>query len=420
MSNPTDELLNELTDLIEQLEAKDKAEAQETLKRAQDTLADARRLIADNPNNTDPQKLEADVKRAVYDAMRQELKADEDILSAAAQTLSALGYDTTNTLRDDGGEIGDLIRHSLDAQLLELNIGIYEIERGLKRKAENSFEFVTKYRNKRFNSAHAGRSIIFNYIFHAYLLSEGVPVDKFSNLYNLATIRSKIATPEEAYIYSQYQHLESWIADSRQTALFMRYAVRSSLTHLYDIASGAVAGENLREELGTQADKGNISLWLNTLSVDSLRPTTGNYNAALFLRENIESGLRYLKAYNTLIATVAKELDIPELEIFQLNMETTVDLIAATNEALQILREDISKRETVPDTQALTTAPPLFTQKALTATLEAFRDISPDAPPIPEENIKNTAQRIRESAIKNGDKIWAGLMQRMTANYWRR
>lgn len=300
------------------------------------------------------------------------------------------------------------------------------LDKGLKKlkgKAETAEEFKAKYGRKRFTSATAGKSIIYSYLYWGYLKNEGLSNEELiaQPLYrDLDAIRAKVATVDDAYIYNQYIHLEEWLANAFETALFMRNATKSVLAHFHSIATGAIAGEELRDALGAKADEGKIAIWLSTLSVDSIRPTTGSYETALTLRANAENGLRYLNVFNTLIAIIGTEIEIPELTLFQVDMSVIDDSIAQLNEVLGLLRDNIRKRETVPNEQALTTAPPLFTERALEATLEAFRDVSPDAPPIPEENIKATERKIRDTIIVHGNKAWTNLFTILSRDYWRR
>lgn len=288
--------------------------------------------------------------------------------------------------------------------------------------AKTAQEVREKYGKKRFTSSSAGKSHILAYIFWGYLKNEGLSNAELlaQPLYSdMDAIKAKVNTPEDAYLYNQYLQLEVWVSDAFESALFMRNGVRSVLAHFYSIVSGAIAGEELRDALGAQADSGKIALWLSLLSVDSLRPTLSSYEAALTLRKNEENGLCYLNIYNTLISIIAEEIEIPEFTIFKMDMEPVNELITQLNDVLDALRSNIQKRPVVSNEQALTTAPPLFTERAMSATLEAFRDISPDAPPIPEENIKATKRYLRDNII-HGNKAWSNLFTQLSNNYWRR
>ena len=312
----------------------------------------------------------------------------------------------------------DMQRQAIESATEALDKGLKK----LKVKAETAEEFKAKYGRKRFTSSTAGKAHILAYIYWAYLKNEGLSNEELlaQPLYkNLSSMSEKLKTFEELNIYNAYIHLEEWLGNALETALFMRNATKSVLAHFYSIASGAIAGEELRDALGAQADEGKIAIWLSTLSVDSIRPTTGSYETVLVLRQNIDKGLRYINVYNTLVKMIAEAIEIPELDVFLLDMEPIRTITSQLNEALDLLREAIRKRETVPNEQALTTAPPLFTERALEATLEAFRDVSPDAPPIPEENITYTERNLRAFVLR-GVKAWSNLFTILSRDYWRR
>lgn len=287
-------------------------------------------------------------------------------------------------------------------------------------RAETAEEFKAKYGRKRFTSSTAGKGVILAYTYWAYLRKEGLSNAELISqpLYkDINALRDKVETMEDARLYNQYLQLEAWLAEAYSAALFMRNGLRSVLAHFYSIASGAIAGEELRNALGAQADEGKVALWLSLLSVDNLRPTASTYEAALTLRQNAENGLQYLNVYNTLITIIAAEIGIPELVIFQMDMQPVNELITDLNEALELLRGHISKREVVADEEALKTHPPRFTECAMSATLEAFREVSPDAPPIPEENIRATERYLRDN-ILHGSKAWQNLFTQLSNNYW--
>lgn len=291
-----------------------------------------------------------------------------------------------------------------------------------KQKAETAQEVKEKYGRKRFTSSTAGKAHILAYIYWAYLKNEGLSNEELlaQPLYkNLRSYSEKLQTIEEERAYNAYIRLEDWIDFSLEMALHKRNATKSALAHFYSIASGAIAGEELRDALGAQADEGKIAFWLSMLSVDSIRPTTGSYETVIVLRQNIDNGLRFINIYNSLVKMIAEEIEIPEFDVFLLDMEPIRTITSQLNEALGLLREAIRKRETVPDEQTLTTAPPLFTDSAMSATLEAFRDVSPDAPPIPEENITFAERNLRISVLK-GAKPWEKLFTILSRDYWRR
>lgn len=289
------------------------------------------------------------------------------------------------------------------------------------KKAETAEEFKAKYGRKRFTSDTAGKAHIYAYIYWAYLKNEGLSNEELiaQPLYkNLDAISEKIKTLKGLHVYNAYIGLEDWIGQTLEAALFMSNSVKSVLAHIYSIASGAIAGEELKNTLGAQASDDNIWIWLHLLSVDSIRPTTGSYQTVLTLRKNVETGLTYLNAYNTFIGILADELEIPELTVFQLNLEPIANTTAQLNEALSALRDSIKQREVVADRQEPKTLPIPFTPKEMEATLEAFRDISLDVPPIPERSIMYTKRNVSFSVI-HGTRSWSSLFNMFFKNSWR-
>jgi hypothetical protein len=287
--------------------------------------------------------------------------------------------------------------------------------------AKTAQEVKEKYGRKRFNASNAGKSLIYSYIYWGYLKNEGLNNEEIANqpLYsNLNAIIAKVETVNDAHIYNVYMHLQEWLASAFETAVFMRNATNSVIAHFYSIVSSAIAGENLRNTLGEQANAGAIALWLSTLSVDCLRPTKDSYFMVKSLRENIKKGLLYLNVFNTLIAMIAEQTEIPELTLFQVDLTTTKDTIAYLNKALNALREDISKREVMLDEEIKVSISPAFTQKELDTTLEAFRNVSPNAPPIPDDNIIFTKRNI-SAFVLTGGKAWTNLFTILSKDYWR-
>jgi len=328
--------------------------------------------------------------------------------------------DSTQAALDTLSGIEEL-KTEQDKQAVERAIAALDkLLKKVKKRAETAEEFKEKYGRKRFTSSTAGKGVILAFTYWAYLRKEGLSNAELLTqpLYgDINALRAKVKTEKDARLYNRYLQLETWLIESSDATLFMHNSLKSVLVHLHSIVAGALAGEELRNALGAQADKGNVAPWLSLLSVDNLKPTLGSYEAVLTIRQNVESGLQYLKAYNTLIIIIAAEIEIPELVIFQMDMQPVNELITDINKALDLLRGYISKREVVADEEALKTHPPRFTERIMSATLEAFRDVSPDAPPIPEENIRATERYLRDN-ILHGNKPWKNLLTQLTNNYW--
>ena len=416
-----DNALSRLKDIAEQIDIGEQIKAQPVpqLKNVLSLLDAARK------------RLEPTVQR-VKDRDRGELKDEISNILASAKKM--------NTVKEKMEYAISLIENipGITSDKVDIRIAIAayfldetreDIEKIIARAkgsknacVETAEEFKEKYGRKRFNSSNAGKSLIYSYLYWGYLKNEGMSNDELlkNPLYrDINEIRAKVTNVDDAYIYNQYLRLEEWVGSAFETALFMRNATKSVLSHFHNIVTDVIYGESLRGALGAKADETSISIWLSNLSIDSIRPTESSYQTVLTLRENIEYGLRYLNVYNTLIALIAKEIEIPELVLFQVNMRVINDSIEQLNDVLTCLREDIGKREIVSDEQTETAYAPKLTQKVYEAMLEAFRDVSPDAPPIPDANIKATGRAIIDTVCVKG-KAWTNLFLVLCRNYWRR
>lgn len=292
----------------------------------------------------------------------------------------------------------------------------------IEERADTAQEFKDKYGRKRFTAANAGKALIYRYIYWAYLKNEGMTNDEIIDqpLYkNFDNIRAKVETPEDLRRYWAYVYLQEWLANAFESTVFIRNATDGAVSHFYTIVADAIAGENLRAALGDNIHEEKVALWLSALSVDALRPTTNVFIMAETLRANIEKGLRYINVYNSLIALIAKEIEIPEFTVFQVSTADTRDSIERLNAALELLRGEISQRGEAPEGEAVSPISPAFTPKEIEVTLAAFTDIFPDAPPIPAENVALTEQTLRAYVLEGG-KAWTTLFTILGKNYWRR
>jgi len=356
--------------------------------------------------------LENDVRTAVY-AAEQVIGSGrgEDKLSYALEYLTTeKGYDPDK----------DMLRELIEATVYQMQKD--RPQRSRKAKAETAQEFKDKYGRKRFNGSNAGRALIYSYIYWGYLKNEGMSNEEIveNPLYkNLSHIRDKVQTVQDARQYYVYVNLQEWLANAFEHAVIMRNATRGAVSHFYTIVADTIAGENLRETIGESASSDKVALWLSALSVDCIRPTKNAFSTAQSLRINIDKGLRYLNVFNTLISMIAEETEIPELEIFKVQTAEMIDGIERLNEALEVLREEIARREVVPDGEAEASLSPAFTPKEMEATLEAFSEVSKDAPAIPADNVKYT-QRQLSGFVMSGTKAWTNLFSTLSRDYWRR
>lgn len=373
-------------------------------------IDDILKMLKADTDATRLRMLERDVKTAVY-AAEQVLGSDggKDKFAYAMDYLTnKKGYDPDK----------DMLRELIEATVSQMH---KDMPRTRKAKAETAEEFKAKYGKKRFTAANAGKALIYRFIYWTYLKNEGMTNEEIAAqpLYNMDNIRRKPETLKDALQYNVYVSLQEWLTNAFDSAVYIRNATDGTISHFYTIVADAIAGENLRAALGEAIHEDKVALWLSALSVDGLRPTKSAYNLALSLRANIDTGLRYLNVYNTLIDMIGKEIEIPEFTVFQVNISNTKDSIERLNAALALLRDEISNRGVVPDGEAVPAISPAFTPKEMEATLETYREVSPDVPPIPVDNVTYTERNLRAFVLE-GSKAWTNLFSILSKDYYRR
>lgn len=373
-------------------------------------IDDILKMLKADTDATRLRMLERDVKTAVY-------AAEQVLGSGGGKDKFAYAMDyLTNKKGYDPDK--DMLRELIEATVFQMH---KDMPRTRKAKAETAEEFKAKYGKKRFTAANAGKALIYRFIYWTYLKNEGMTNEEIAAqpLYNMDNIRRKPETLKDALQYNVYVSLQEWLTNAFDSAVYIRNATDGAISHFYTIVADAIAGENLRAALGEAIHEDKVALWLSALSVDGLRPTKSAYNLALSLRANIDTGLRYLNVYNTLINMIGKEIEIPEFTVFQVNISNTKDSIERLNAALALLRDEISNRGVVPDGEAVPAISPAFTPKEMEATLEAYREVSPDVPPIPVDNVTYTERNLRAFVLE-GSKAWTNLFSILSKDYYRR
>lgn len=376
-------------------------------------IDDILKMLKADTDATRLRMLKKDVKTAVY--------AAEQILGPGGgkdKFAYAMDY-LTNKRGYDPDK--DMLRGLIEATVFQMHKDMSHIRKAKAAKAETAEEFKAKYGKKRFTAANAGKALIYRFIYWTYLKNEGMTNEEIAAqpLYNMDNIRRKPETLKDALQYNVYVNLQEWLTNAFDSAVYIRNATDGVISHFYTIVAYAIAGENLRAALGEAIHEDKVALWLSALSVDGLRPTKSAYNLALSLRANIDAGLRYLNVYNTLIDMIGKEIEIPEFTVFQVNISNTKDRIERLNAALDLLRDEISNRGVVPDGEAAPAISPAFTPKEMEATLEAYREVSPDVPPIPVDNVTYTERNLRAFVLE-GSKAWTNLFSILSKDYCRR
>lgn len=295
------------------------------------------------------------------------------------------------------------------------------------KRAETAQELKEKYQRKRMTASTASKYYLYNYLYWAYLKNEQKPIDYLrdrvlkddSPVFDLLS-RDYNAGGYAYKLYEIYGNLCEWLNSAFESAVLMRNSLLDYIKMFYNEVATAIAGENLRRALGDQAHDDKIALWLRTLTVDALRPTDLNYHDKILLRQRIERNLCYLNAYDTLIEIIARKIGVPELTFLQVEMSAVIRWIGRLNDALDSLRDEISKREVVPDGEAQVSLSPPFTPKELEEMLKAFDEVSYTAPPIPTENLQNAENHVKTILSAQSNFTWSGAFGAISKNYWRR
>lgn len=295
------------------------------------------------------------------------------------------------------------------------------------KRAETAQELREKYQRKRLSPSTAAQYYLYNYLYWMYLVNEDKPIDHLrdrvlqddTRVYE--TLSRDYNSGGNAYeLYKIYGDLCEWLNSAFESAVLMRNSLIDYIRMFYSEIANAIAGENLRHALGDQAQDEKIALWLRTLTADALRPTDLNYYDKLFIRVRIERNLCYLNAYDTLIEIIAKQIKVPELTFLQVDMSAVIKGIGRLNEALEAFREEIGKREVVPDGEAQPSLSPPFTPKELKVMLKAFEEVSYTAPPIPKENLQHAENHVKTILGAQSNFTWSGAFKAISKDYWRR
>lgn len=317
-----------------------------------------------------------------------------------------------------------------------------------KTPAKNTEEFITKYAQKRFSPSTAGKAYLLSFLLDAYSMSErGVQ----TTLWNMDLLKSKVHSEEDIQSFDAYYYLTEWLRILFEESRTMRNALRSVLSDYLHITTSVLAAENVRQcvistpitdrlqagppesinETINNSPDTNLTLWLNTLTLEAYTPQREGGVLLQSLRENIGEGLRYMKAYHTFLDVVADFTGIPECTYLKISMSPIRDTLSYLNEALETLRNNVAAHRE-PEIKAaikarpksftieeLTLSPSLgcrlpasltfWTQKYFEATMKNFRPIE-EEPPVPEERIYFLRESIRRDFKKqyiNWYVLWA-------------
>lgn len=365
--------------------------------------------------------LEQDVRAAVYGAEQiYGAGHGEEKLSHAMEYLKGKGYDPDK----------EMLQPFIEATVFEMQQGKKKPQRARIAYAQSAEEIREKYGRRRFTSANAGKSLLYNHIYRGYQLNEGTPPDQLQPLYNLDTIRGKVDNYDDANLYNVFVNFIPWQSSAFEAAIIVRNGLKSLIAQFYNLTASTLAAENLRRSLGDRAKEADVWIWLHSLTIDNYTPQSDNRFTVTAIREDMENALRYINSYNTLIDMIAEELEIPELCLYRLDMKTTEAGIISLNEALKALSDDVSlyrieEAVSPEELEELRAGDVLdhidrYTPDYIRDTLSAFTPISSDPAPIPQDNLTAARNRLHYSILTDHRNAWHDLMPLMNANYWRR
>lgn len=294
-------------------------------------------------------------------------------------------------------------------------------------RAETAQELKEKYNRKRMTASTAAQYYLYNYLYWHYLTNEGKPVDHLrdsvlnddSPVYD-ALQRDLIAGGKISVLYNIYCDLCEWLNSSFESAVLMRNSLLDYIGIFNNEITTIIVGENLRYIFSDQDHDEKIALCLRVLTIDSLRPTETEFHNMTTLRQRIERNLCYLNAYNTLIEIIAKQIKVPELTLLQVDMRAASNLIFRLNVTLEVFREELGKREVVPDGESEPSLSPPLTPEEKEEMLKAFEDISFNAPPIPKENLTHAENHVKTILSTTSNFTWSGAFKAISKDYWRR
>lgn len=289
-----------------------------------------------------------------------------------------------------------------------------------KTIATTAEEFRAKYGNKRFTSASAGKSVILNHLYFAYLKEEQQPL---TPLYpDFEKIKAKVETYEDMNLYNAYTYFLEWIKGAFQTAVIVRDALKNETSSLTNVIGSIVSGEQIRHEANPAPDS-MLSVWISTVAIDKYTPQESGFYYLENTRKEIERNIRYMYAYNSFIELIAEEMEIPELTFLQVQMKYANALIDNLNEVMSYLRKDVilhRAAETVdPETKAEDVLNNLtkYTPEYLKETLKNLEPIGKEPPPIPEDRITTTKGMYKTQFPKN-IMSWVGLFNNYMSAYY--
>lgn len=283
------------------------------------------------------------------------------------------------------------------------------------KRAETAKEFKEKYGNKRFTSSNAWRIVIFNYIYTAYQIEEGIPGAEAEELYpghfqkgrsrsrSAQDIVARIDRQEDALRYNAFVHLQQWTETAFRENVFLRNNLFSVIRGLFSISSSIIVSEQITTDLGNRAEESDIFSSLAVLSLKN-HLSQSNANGIRSMKRNITLAIRHITAYNRFIELVASAMKIPEFTVFQVEMANIQTAIQEINKNFSLLTTTIQER--------------IETEDGIREALTVFEPIEEEPDPIPESNIKKTKDLIF-NLCQYGRNTWTNAFSALCRGYWR-
>lgn len=282
-------------------------------------------------------------------------------------------------------------------------------------KAKTAQELKKKYQKKRMTASTAAKYYLYDYIYWAYLKDEKKPIDfsKDRVLQDETPVFDILINDAEALkLYEIYNDLCEWINSAFENAVLMRNSLLDYIRMFRYIVTVSTAGENLRHTLGDLDHDDKMVFLAELTPIDILSTDPPMYKEKTILRDlrdKIERNLCYLNAYNSLIEIIAKQIKVPELTIFQVDMSAVNGKILLLNDALTPLREIINKR-VIPDREI-----PL---EGWEERLKALDEVPCTAPPVPTENLLQAENNVKTILSTQSNFTWSGAFSVIRKGYW--
>lgn len=291
------------------------------------------------------------------------------------------------------------------------------LDKGSTKPALTAGAFKAKYGRRRFTSSTAGKAVILNDIYRRYQLMNPLVVMKSEDketgthvtrlkrpqvLYgNMDEITSKI-TLETVDAFEGYQTILNWTGHTTTNMVILSNSLKYNLMYLYDTAANIMAAEELRHVLKKTGglDNDHIYIWLRKLTIDEYTEQGDYHHGIEQLRNNIESNLRRIQAYNTYIKLIADIIEIPEfVTAYKVDMENAESIIDSVNRVLASLQDTIANYlAEEPEDQYKGQYAHIghYSPEYMESSMDIFRPIEVKPPEVEEELLQRAVNDIKQ------------------------